>query len=111
MRGYAEFFYAPIIERIKAEGISAIKSWIEKTYEIEEASELLHAVLTDKKLEVTIDKCPAIRYMHSLGQSPSEYFVEETKTVYATVAEKCGFDFKLEYYNEDGGTKFVFEVL
>ena len=111
LRGYAEFFYAPIIERIKAEGISAIKSWIEKTYEIEEASELLHTNLTDNRLEVTIDKCPAISYMRSLGQEPSEYFIEETKTVYATVAEKCGFGFKLEYYNDDGGTKFIFEAL
>ena len=111
LQDYVSSFYAPTISEIKANGLVALKAWIEKTYEIEESSELLHAVLTDKKLEVTVDKCPAISYMRSLGQEPSKYFIEETKTVYATVAEKCGYNFKLEYYNDGGGTRFVFEKL
>lgn len=57
-----------------------------------------------------IEKSPVIEYMHSLNQEPSEYYVEETRTVYATIARECGYDFTLEYYNADGGTKFIFEI-
>ena len=109
LRDYAEFFYAPIIDKIKAEGLAAVEKWIKDTYKAEDASELIHTALTDTTLEITVDKCPAIRYMHTLGQEPSKYFIEETRTVYSTVAAKCGLRFNLNYYNEDGGTKFVFE--
>lgn len=55
-----------------------------------------------------VDKSPVIEYMHSLNQKPSEYYVEETRTLYAVIAWECGFKFNLEYYNDDGGAKFVF---
>ncbi len=109
LRDYVEFFYAPVIEKIKAEGLGALKSWLEKTYEIEEASELLHTELEANKLTVTIDKCPAIAYMRTLAKEPSECYIEETRTVYSALAEFCGLEFELVYYNDDGKTKFVFE--
>lgn len=111
LRDYVEFFYSPVIESIKADGLSAAREWIEKTYACEDSSELLHTDLTDNMLTITVKKCPAVSYMRSLGQEPSEYFIEETRKVYSTVAEKCGLGFTLEYYNSDGGTKFVFEKL
>ena len=109
LRDYVNFFYAPVIEKIKKDGLFAIKEWIEKTYETEEASELLHTELSEDKLTVTIDKCPVIAYMKDLGQVPSEYFIEETRTLYDEIAKQCGYNFGIEYYNEDGGTKFSFD--
>lgn len=108
LRDYVRFFYAPVIEKIKKDGLKSLKEWIEKTYETEEASELLHTEVSENKLAVTIDKCPVIEYMHSLGQEPSEYFIEETRTLYDEIAKECGYSFKLEYYNEDGGARFIF---
>ena len=108
LRDYVNFFYAPVIEKIKKDGLFAIKEWIEKTYETEEASELLHTELSEDKLTVRIDKCPVIAYMKDLGQVPSEYFIEETRTLYDEIAKECGYSFKLEYYNEDGGARFIF---
>ena len=108
LRNYVKFFYAPQIQKIKEEGFAALKSWLEETYEKEEASSLLHIEMLDNKLVVTVDRCPAIEYMRSLGQEPSEYFVEGTRTVYDEIAKQCGYGFDLEYYNVDGGAKFVF---
>lgn len=108
LKDYVSFFYAPIIENIKKEGLEALRSWIEKNYKIEEASELLHTELKANKLTVTIDKCPAISYMRTLGKEPSECYIEETRTLYAALAEFCGLGFELEYYNDNGGTRFVF---
>ena len=105
---YVKYFYAPVIERIRAGGLSAIEEWINGVYEVEEASDYIHTDLTDTSLVVTIDKSPVIEYMHSLNQQPSEYYVEETRTLYSVIARECGYEFTIEYYNEDGGTKFSF---
>lgn len=105
---YTKYFYAPQISEIKIHGLSALKEWIEKTYEVEEASEVLHTDYEDNTLTVTIDKCPAIAYMHSLGQQPTKYYVEETRTLYAAIAEACGLHYVLDYYRDSGAAKFHF---
>ncbi|MBQ5777604.1 MAG: hypothetical protein IIV97_02165 [Oscillospiraceae bacterium] len=107
---YVEHYYAPVIEKIKKEGLPALCEWIENLYTIEEAPEVLHTELSDKKLTVTIDKSPVIEYMRSLNQEPSKYYIEETRTLYKRIAELCAMKFDLEYYNEDGGTKFTFSL-
>jgi len=104
---YVRFYYAPVLEKIKKNGLEAFKEWIEQTYATEEASELLHTELSDGRLTVTVDRCPVIEYIRSLGQEPSDCFIEETRTVYAAAAEECGYSFELEYYNDDGGARFV----
>lgn len=110
LRDYAKYFYAPIITKIKEEGLKAMVSWLENVYEKEEAKHYLHTELFEDKLIVTIDKCPAIEYMNSLNQQPSEYYIETTRTLYDEMAKQCGYCFKLEYYNDDGGTRFIFKT-
>lgn len=105
---FAQVYFAPQIDDAKARGLVALKEWIEKIYTVEEAPEVLHAELTDGQLTVTIDKSPVIEFMHSLNQEPSECYIEQTRTLYAAVADACGFGFNLEYYNTDGATKFIF---
>jgi hypothetical protein len=106
---YVKYFYAPLITDIKSKGLTALSSFIENMYKKEEASSLLHIDLQENTLTVTVDKCPAIEYMHSLGQEPSQYFIETTRTLYGKLASECGYSFSLEYYNEDGGARFIFK--
>ena len=105
---FAQNYYSPIIGQIKENGLTALKAWIEKLYETEEASEVLHTELKENTLTVTIDKSPVIAYMRSLNQQPSKYYIEETRTLYAAIAKACDLKFTLVYYNDDGGTEFVF---
>lgn len=105
---YTKNYYSPQIEDIRKRGLAAVKEWIEKVYEIEEASEVLHTELTDDTLTVVIDKSPVIEYMHSLHQQPTKYYIEETRTMYAVMARESGLDFTLDYYHEDGAAKFRF---
>jgi len=107
---YTLNYYSPQIKDIKERGLIAIKEWIEKIYEVEEASELLHTELTDTSLTVNIDKSPVIEFMRSLNQKPSKYYVEETRTMYRVIAEACNLHFFLVYYNEDGTASFKFCV-
>lgn len=108
LKNYVKFYYAPKIEKIRKGGLSVLKEWIEGVYEIEESSELLHCTLDGDTLIVKVDKSPVIEYMHTLGKEPSECYIEETRTLYKAIADECGYDFELKYYNEDGGTEFVF---
>ena len=109
IRDFTLAYYAPQIENFKKEGLTAVKQWIEKAYEVEEASEVLHTTLEEDKLTVEIDFCPVIAFMESLNQKPSKYFIEETRTLYATVAQACGYAFDMEYYHDNGATKFTFK--
>ena len=109
LEDFAKNYYSPIIERAKREGLSAIEEWLLRTYEVEEAAELIHTELSDGKLTVKIDRSPVIEYMHTLGKEPSEYYIEETRTVYRTVAEGAGFAFALLRYGEDGSAEYVFK--
>lgn len=105
---YAKCYYAPQIADFKARGLPAVKEWLERVYETEEASELLHTELSDGTLTVTVDRSPVIEYMHSLGQKPSKYYVEETRTLYAVIAEESGLRFSLDTYCADGGARYRF---
>ena len=109
LSSYTRNYYAPQIADIRKRGLPALKEWIEKIYEVEEASELLHTQLTEGSLTVTIDKSPVIEYMHSLNQEPSKYYIEETRTLYKTIAEACDLDFSLLYYHDDGAAKLLFQ--
>jgi len=106
---FAEAFCGVLlIAEMKEGGLEAVKAWLEKIYEVEEAFEVLHAELDGDVLTFTVDKCPVIEYMRSLNQEPSPYYIEQTCNLYAAIAEAAGFQFDLEYYNEDGATKFKF---
>ena len=108
MQMFTRDHYGPIIADVKERGMIAIKEKIEKIYDIEEASEVLHTELSDEELVVTVDKSPVIEYMHSLGQKPSKYYIEQTRTLYGTLADECDLGFTLCYYHEDGAAKFRF---
>lgn len=108
LTSYANHYYAPQIADIKSRGLIAIKDWLEKVYEIEEAGELLHTELTEDCLTVTVDKSPAIAFMYQANQKPSKYYIEQTRTLYSAIADACDLGFALEYYNEDGATHFKF---
>ena len=107
LRTFTLGYYAPLIKKISENGLAVLEEWLKKKYETEEATDSLHTVLTDDKLTVTIDNCPAIAFMRTLGKEPSEYYVEETRTVYKTIADASGYSFTLEYYDENGGTRFI----
>ena len=105
---FTKNYYAPVIERVKAEGLGALQSWLEHIYEVEEASDCLHTRLEGDTLTVTVSRSPAIAHMRALNQERSKYYIEQTRTVYATMARESGYDFSLAYYNKDGGTQFSF---
>ena len=110
LRDFTDRYFAPVVEEVKRGGLSALRSWLLHVYEIEEAADLIETELSEDRLTVRIKHSPVIEYMRTLGQEPSEYYIEETRTVYGRLAELSGYTFTLSSYNEDGAAEFTFKA-
>ena len=109
LKQYALSFYKPLAEEVKNKGLKPLEENFINVYTKEEWTEYLHTELTENELRVKIDKCPAVIFMKSTGHTPSKWYKETTYTVYRTLADMCGLDFKVGYYNEeDGSTEIEF---
>ncbi len=100
---FAKAYYKPLIEKIRENGLVAMKENIEHVYELEKAPDNVKCTLTDNELHVVVSECPAVKYMKETGHTPSKWYVETTRTVYKTVAEESGYGFEMISYNDDNG--------
>lgn len=109
LRRFATAYFSPLVEEIRERGFLALKEHIEKIYEIEESPEVLKTTLNEDELFVEISKCPAITYMRSIDYTPSKWYIEQTRTVYETIADNAGLGFELiSYDNKTGKAAFRF---
>lgn len=98
-----KIYYAPLIEKIKNEGLSALESHIKRIYEIEEAANVCHTYFSGDTLSVKIDACPVLAYFQKSGYHPSRYFKETTLTLNEAIAELADIGYRLEFYDEKTG--------
>lgn len=106
---YTKNYYSKLAERVLEKGFVELENYFKEIFEKEERLEFLRTKSEKDKLTITIEKCPAVTYMKSVGHQPSKWYRETTYTVYGELAKMCGFNFKVEYYNEqDGSSKFCF---
>ncbi len=106
---FAHNYYRPLIEEIREKGFEVLEAFIHKTYEAEEASELLRTECTANKLEVYVDACPAVRYLKAAGWEPSEWYSLTTETVMKTIADESGYTFSMISYDPaNGAAHYVF---
>lgn len=96
-------YYAPLIEAIKDRGLIALKEHIEKIYEIEEAPDAIKLTLTEDELLVEVEYCPAVTFMKGVGHTPSKWYIETTRAVNETIADKTNYGFELLYYEAENG--------
>ena len=107
---YAKSYYKLLAEEVKKNGLVTLKEYFENVYEKEEWSEYVTTELTADTLTVSVEKCPAVTYMKSVGHTPSKWYKETVYTVYKTLASMSRLAFEIEYYDEkDGSTKFIFK--
>ncbi len=108
---FTKAYYSPLIAKIKENGLSEMKAHIENIYKIEKAPENVKCNLTDNELYVTVSECPGVKYMKSSGYEPSQWYIEDTRTVNAVIAEESGYGFELISYNpENGAAEYRFFV-
>lgn len=101
-RGY----YASRIADARERGIDAIEAWLVEYYKIEKAPERLHITKEGGVLTVTVDSDPAIDFMREMHHTPCKHHSLRTSVPLGTVCADAGLEFEMEYYDENGGTRF-----
>ncbi|MCK5805434.1 MAG: hypothetical protein KAI66_21565, partial [Lentisphaeria bacterium] len=101
LRDFAREYYAPLRERLKTDGLSALRQHFESIYRAENAS--FSFAQSAEELTLTIDACPAVTHIRSLGDTPCELFVETTRTVNQTICEDTPYEAQLLSYDEQTG--------
>lgn len=102
--------HIPLIEKIKNEGLSALKDYFGWLYNEEGAPDALTIEQTDGKLNVKIDYCPAVKYMKEVRRhTPHAAYKHCTDMVYAALAKASDLGFEMTSYNEqNGAAEFYF---
>ena len=106
---FTRSWYSPLIAQVRERGLSALQQHIENTYRTEEALQFLHIKAADNELMVSVDRCPGVSYMRSIGYEPSPWYSELTSTVNRIIAEMSGLGFEMVSYDkETGKTQYRF---
>ncbi len=107
LKQFAKAYYSPLKEKIRKNGLVALKRYIEKLYR-KESGEIEIDYHPDQ-MQVKVKKCPAVSHIKKKGFKPAESFFETTKTVYETIVEGTGFDFEMKDYDKNTGkTNLIF---
>lgn len=106
---FTDSYYKPLVESVKKEGLKALADAILKLYKAEEAEGAIEIALTENRLDVKVNYCPAVRYMKSMGHEPSKWYEQTTRTVYCKLAQNCKLEFEMgKYDSKTGKTSYFF---
>ena len=109
VRTFATRQYAPLIAKIKEDGLSALRDHILSIYEIEEAPDCVKTTLSEDELLVEVSACPGVTFMKKSGHEPSKWYIELTRSVNEQIADDADLGFELfDYDTETGATSYRF---
>ncbi|MCX7706297.1 MAG: hypothetical protein N2115_08610 [bacterium] len=97
---FANAYYKPLKNKIKKNGLRALRSYIEQVYKKEGGN--IKIDNKNKIMQVYIEKCPAISHIKKRTKVANS-FVETTRTIYQTIVENTGYDFELKKYDSRTG--------
>ena len=101
IRQFTRRFYAPLIKRVKREGIVPLKEHFEEVYRIEGAEAKIE--LTDDALSIRVAACPAVAHMRAHGYPVARLWRETTRTHNEALVEGTPFDAELLEYDDETG--------
>lgn len=94
-------FFSPLIEDIKKQGLIAIKEHYDRIYRLEGVIPKFD--LSENKLTIAIDACPAVLYLRKKNIPVEELFFETTKTMNEILCEGTPFFSILSEYDKQSG--------
>ena len=100
---FTKAYYAPLAEKVKKNGLQALRDHIENIYTAEKAPDWVKCELSGRALVVTVSQCPGVKYIWDSGNDPTKWYIECTRTVSKVIADMCGLGFELLSYEEDTG--------
>lgn len=108
---FTKAYYAPLAERVKANGLGELRKHIEMIYAIEKSSHYVTCTQSDTALIVAVSACPGVMYIKESGNDPTKWYIEYTRTVNNVIANMCGLSFTLLCYDENtGAAQYCFSI-
>ena len=103
LREFATVYYAPLIEKIKLNGLAELAAHIRAIYELEEASDALTLKLDEQSLSARVEKCPAVEHFKTIGHTASKWYAETTRVINETIADLANLSYSQHFYDEETG--------
>jgi len=98
----ASYIYKPLIERIRKNGLSEMEKHLKRVFDMEKGKYNLTSK-KDKEIIFKVKKCPAIRYLKKTGSEIDKNFCFcSTELVNKAIAKECGYNFSVDYDQENG---------
>lgn len=101
LQEFTDNYFGPLKEKLRSEGLMAVKDHFEKIYQIERGQADFE--LSDDELLITVAQCPAVMHMRSQNYQISDMWVETTRTVNERLCEGSDYSFDLEKYDPQTG--------
>lgn len=96
----ADSVYAPLVERLKTEGLDALRTHWTHVFDLEGGE---YEFRTDgNALVFEVKKCPAIAHMKAQGYAIAPHFCEHTRLMNAAICKRAGYECSVEY-DQDAG--------
>ncbi|MDI6828830.1 MAG: hypothetical protein QME62_10130 [Armatimonadota bacterium] len=100
LRRIARNVYAPLIEALRTQELSALKEHWEKIMTIEEAD--FDLWFEDDVLVLQVRKCPALHHIRERGYEVYERFCETTRIINEEICRQAGYKATVQYNQEQG---------
>ncbi|MCK5862939.1 MAG: hypothetical protein KAH38_10660 [Candidatus Hydrogenedentes bacterium] len=100
LQGLADTVYAPLVKKLKTEGLDALRDHWQEIFTVEGGEFELHE--EKKELVLTVLSCPAITHMKAQGYPISPQFCEHTRILNEAICAGTGYTCSVES-NQDAG--------
>ena len=110
---YTLAYHMPLIQKIRENGLQAVKEYLIWLYNEEGASDALNIEESDTELSVSIQYCPGVKFIKEIrNREPHAAYEQCTSMVYKALAEAAEIGFEMQSYDSaDGAAKFRFYIL
>lgn len=95
LQGLADTVYAPLVEKIKAEDLSALRDHWQEIFTLEEGEFELSE--EGEVLVLNVLVCPAITHMKEHNYAISPHFCEHTRILNEAICARAGYACSVEY--------------
>lgn len=103
LRQYTLKLYADVVKDYQQHGLHAITERIQHTYEKEQALDALSVKESAYGIDIMISACPAVTHLRQTGRRISPWYRYTTQVVMQALADACGIQFCMEFYDEQTG--------
>lgn len=109
---YTLAYHAPLIQKIKKDGLQAVEDYLLWLYNEEGAADALTIDKTSSELSVSVQYCPGVKFIKEVRNcEPHAAYEHCTDMVYHALAEASGIGFEMQSYDPvNGAAKFRFYI-